>query len=145
MEPNLEMTGNPQRHAEFKFLVDLGAGPALGGDAGFEECRIGGVDMTAARLPPDKATEITLNRGGLDSDQLAGWLGGDRDQTRTVRVTLLSDDRETTIATWRLEHARIIRFVSRLADQTSTDLVVDELMVDELKLTGGPVELEPTE
>jgi hypothetical protein len=122
------MTGKPDGHRDFNFLVDLGGGPAAGGEAGFEACTIGGVDVSADDLPSGEATTITLRRGVVDSDQLAGWLGGDRDHVRTVRVALQSDDRRTTVAAWTLANARINRLAGGgLTDQDSTDLAVDEL------------------
>lgn len=125
------MAGKAQPHADFNFLVDLGGGPQSAGEAGFEACRIGGVDVGGDELPPGDATTITLRRGLVDADQLAGWLGGDRDQVRTVRVALQSEDRTTTVAGWTLPKARITRLVGgRLADQDSSDLAVDELTLD---------------
>ncbi len=121
------MTGKPQPRADFDFVVDLGAG-AGAGEAGFEACTIGLVDVSLDALPSGEATTITLKRGLVDSDQLAGWLGGDRDQVRTVRVGLRSGDRETTVAAWTLTRARINRLVGGgLTGEDSSELAVDEL------------------
>jgi len=142
----------PGPQADCGFLVDLGAGRASGGEAGFQECSIGGVAMTIAgwgggelpatgepslRPPANGVIAVTLERGVVDSDQLSGWLGADRTEVRTVRVALRSADRLTTVATWVFDGARISRFVSRPIAAGGS-----EVEVEELTLACGGVALE---
>src|SRR5919108_2877430 len=105
-------------YVQFNFLVDLGTGSTDGPEAGFQECSNIGMEVTVAEYRNgnekensvrkvtglNKASDVTLKRGVIGSDTLYQWLheirNGRADALRTVRVTLQSEDRQTSVATW---------------------------------------------
>jgi phage tail-like protein len=131
--------------AQFNFLVDLGDGNTGGPDAGFQECSNVGMEVTVAEYRNgndgengvrkitglNKATDVTLKRGVIGSARLYSWLhlirNGDENQRKTVRVHLQSEDHNTTVATWVLKEARIIKYVSGPFNAKGTDVAMEEL------------------
>lgn len=131
--------------AQFNFLVDLGDGNTDGPDAGFQECSNLGMEVTVAEYRNgneaensvrkitglNKATDVTMKRGVIGSGRLYTWLdairNGDESQLKTVRVTLQSEDHSTTVATWVLKRARIIKYVSGPFNAKGTDVAMEEL------------------
>ena len=132
-------------YAQFNFLVDLGTGNTEGPDAGFQECSNIGMEVTVAEYRNgnekengvrkitglNKATDVTLKRGVIGSDMLYRWLdeirNGEENSLRTVRITLLSEDRNTPVQTWSLLRARIIKYVSGPFNAKGTDVAMEEL------------------
>jgi phage tail-like protein len=132
-------------YAQFNFLVDLGDNNTEGADAGFQECSNVGMEVTVAEYRNgneaenavrkitglNKATDVTLKRGVIGSGRLYTWLhairNGDEDQLKTVRITLKSEDHNTTVATWVLKRARIIKYVSGPFNAKGTDVAMEEL------------------
>lgn len=132
-------------YAQFNFLVDLGDGQTSGPDAGFQECSNVGMEVTVAEYRNgndaengvqkitglNKATDVTMKRGIIGSKRLYTWLdairNGDENQRKTVRVTLQSEDRSTTVATWVLKQARIIKYVSGTFNAKGGDIAMEEL------------------
>ena len=132
-------------YAQFNFLVDLGTGDTDSVDAGFQECSNLGMEVTVAEYRPgnakensvmkvtglNKATDVTLKRGVMGSDTLYAWLddirNGDENSLRTVRVHLKSEDHSTTVATWSLLRARIIKYVTGPFNAKGTDVAMEEL------------------
>lgn len=130
---------------QFNFLVDLGSGDTDSVDAGFQECSNLGMEVTVAEYRPgnakenavmkvtglNKATDVTLKRGVMGSDTLYVWLNdirnGNEDALRTVRVHLKSEDHATTVATWSLLRARIIKYVTGPFNAKGTDVAMEEL------------------
>jgi phage tail-like protein len=134
-------------YAQFNFLVDLGTGDTDSVDAGFQECSNLGMEVTVAEYRPgnakensvmkvtglNKATDVTFKRGVMGSDTLYAWLNdirnGNENALRTVRVHLKSEDHSTTVATWSLLRARIIKYVSGPFNAKGTDVAMEELTV----------------
>lgn len=131
-------------YVQFNFLVDLGDGVTEGPDGGFQECSNIGMEVTTAEYRNgndkenhvrkinglNKSTDVTLKRGVIGSLKLYQWLdsirNGKQDQ-RTVKISLLSEDREQTVMTWKLLNARIIKHVSGPMNAKGTDVAMEEL------------------
>jgi phage tail-like protein len=131
--------------AQFNFLVDLGTGNTDGPEAGFQECSNVGMEVAVAEYRNgnerensvrkltllNKATDVTLKRGVIGSDNLYTWLdairNGDANALRTVRIQLMSEDRQTVVQTWSLLRARIIKYVSGPFNAKGTDVAMEEL------------------
>jgi phage tail-like protein len=132
--------------AQFNFLVDLkGDGDTASVDAGFQEMSNVGMEVTVAEYRAgnarengvmkltllNKATDVTLKRGVMGSSTLYDWLNqirnGDENALRTVRVHLMSEDHSTTVATWSLLRARIIKYISGPFNAKGTDVAMEEL------------------
>ena len=133
-------------YSNFNFMVKLGdtggedqiAGgfsdvSGLGNEVKFAEYRNGndaenGVHKVTGL---NKATDVTLKRGVIGSARLYNWLNairnGDENQLQTVRVTLQSEDHLSTVATWVLKRARIIKYVSGPFNAKGTDVAMEEL------------------
>ena len=79
----------------------------------------------------NKATDVTLKRGVIGSDNLYQWLNqirnGDENALRTVRITLMNEDRSAAVQTWNLLRARIIKYVSGPFNAKGTDVAMEEL------------------
>ena len=133
-------------YAQFNFLVDLkGDGDTASVDAGFQEMSNVGMEVTVAEYRAgnakengvmkitllNKATDVTLKRGVVGSANLYDWLNqirnGDETALRTVRVHLMSEDHTTTVATWSLLRARIIKYISGPFNAKGTDVAMEEL------------------
>jgi phage tail-like protein len=131
--------------AQFNFLVDLGTGTTEGVDAGFQEISNVGMEVTVAEYRNgnerensvrkvtglNKATDVTLKRGVVGSDNLYQWLhqirNGDSNALRTVRITLMNEDRTSPVQTWNLLRARIIKYVSGPFNAKGNDVAMEEL------------------
>ena len=131
-------------YVQFNFLVDLGDGVTEGPDGGFQECSNIGMEVTTAEYRNgndkenhvrkinglNKSTDVTLKRGVIGSLKLYQWLdsirNGKQDQP-TVKISLLSEDREQTVMTWKLLNARIIKHVSGPMNAKGTDVAMEEL------------------
>ena len=134
-------------YAQFNFLVDLGTGDTDSVDAGFQECSNLGMEVTVAEYRPgnakensvmkvtglNKATDVTFKRGVMGSDTLYAWLNdirnGNENALRTVRVHLKSEDHSTTVGTWSLLRARIIKYVTGPFNAKGTDVAMEELTI----------------
>lgn len=132
-------------YGQFNFLIDLGSGDTDSVDAGFQECSNLGMEVTVAEYRPgnakensvmkvtglNKSTDVTLKRGVMGSDTLYVWLNdirnGNENALRTVRVHLKSEDHATTVATWSLLRARIIKYVTGPFNAKGTDVAMEEL------------------
>jgi phage tail-like protein len=131
--------------AQFNFLVDLGTGNADGAEAGFQECSNIGMEVTVAEYRNgnekensvrkitglNKATDVTLKRGVVGSDNLYAWLNdirnGDEGALRTVTIQLISEDHQQAVQTWKLLRARIIKYVAGPFNAKGTDVAMEEL------------------
>ena len=132
-------------YVQFNFLVDLGTGTTDGPQAGFQECSNVGMEVTVAEYRNgnerensvrkvtglNKSTDVTLKRGVIGSDNLYQWLhqirNGDENAMRTVRITLMNEDRSTAVQTWSLLRARIIKYVSGPFNAKGNDVAMEEL------------------
>lgn len=132
-------------YAQFNFLVDLGTGNTDGPEAGFQECsEIGlSVDVIEYRNGNEKenavrkltglarVNDVTLRRGIIGSLNLYQWLdqirNGDAAAYRTVLIHLMSEDHATTVQTWKLLRARIVKHSSGPLNAKGTDVAMEEL------------------
>jgi len=132
-------------YVQFNFLVNLGDGVTNTPQAGFQEISGIGMEVTIAEYRPgnyafnnviktaglNKATDVTMKRGVIGSLDLYKWLddvrNGSNNGLRTVTVELKSEDRSTTVQTWRLINARIMKHVSGPLNAKGTDVAMEEL------------------
>ena len=132
-------------YVQFNFLVDLGGGTGTTGpDAGFQECSNLGMEVTVAEYRNgndlensvrkitglNKSTDVTLKRGIIGTKTLYNWLHqireGDQNAFRNVTVQL-QDEAHNVVMTWRLNRARIIKYVSGPFNAKGTDVAMEEL------------------
>jgi phage tail-like protein len=132
-------------YAQFNFLVDLGTGNTDGPEAGFQECsEIGmSVDVIEYRNGNEpennvrkltglaRVNDVTLRRGIIGSLNLYQWLdqirNGDAAGYRTVLIHLMNEDHTSTVQTWKLLRARIIKHGSGPFNAKGTDVAMEEL------------------
>ncbi|MFE2879332.1 phage tail protein [Streptomyces roseus] len=132
-------------YVQFNFQVDLGDGITDSPLAGFQEMSNVGMEVTVAEYrngnDPEnsvrkitglnKTTDVTLKRGVIGALNLYAWLddirNGDQNVRRTVRIHLLSENREQVVLTWTLKQARIIKHVSGPFNAKGTDVAMEEL------------------
>jgi len=131
-------------YGKFNFLVELGAGDTEGPQAAFQECNIS-IEVTVPEFHSrnkkensvrkitglNKSTDVTFKRGVIGSMNLFDWLNdirnGNQAATRDVTIQLQSKDHRAVVQTWKLIHARIIKFVSGPMKAKGTDVAMEEL------------------
>jgi phage tail-like protein len=136
------------------FLVDLGTGETESAQAGFAEVILPEalIEAHEYRAGNERANEprkvigsasygtITLKRGVIGSLDLYEWWNqarnGDTDAYRNVTIHLLSEDRQTTVLTWRLRNAFPVRhtFSELTANACEPAMEVLELAFERLEL-----------
>jgi phage tail-like protein len=136
-------------YMQFNFLVNLGTGadPERDADAGFQEVSNIGMEVTVAEYRNgndkvnnvrkvtglNKATDVTLKRGVIGTLTLYNWLAEIRDGrssgTRNVVVQLQNEDRSAVVLTWKLQGARIIKYVSGPFNAKGNDVAMEELVL----------------
>jgi phage tail-like protein len=134
-------------YTQFNFLVDLGSGTTDGVEAGFQECSAisMSVDVIEYRNGNEKengtrklaglqrVTDVTLKRGIIGSLNLYQWLdqirNGDAAGYRNVVIYLQNEDHTTTVMTWKLVRARIIKHTSGPFNAKGTDVAMEELVL----------------
>jgi len=134
-------------YAQFNFLVDLGDGVTDGPRAGFEEVSgIGtSVDVIEYRngnarensvmkiTGLNKLSDVVLRRGIVGASNLIQWLdqirNGDQAALRTVTISLQSEDHTSTVMTWKLLRARIIKHTSGPLNARGNDVAVEEIVL----------------
>ncbi|WP_028310493.1 phage tail protein [Derxia gummosa] len=132
-------------YVQFNFLVNLGDGVTNTPQAGFQEISGIGMEVTITEYRPgnyafnnviktaglNKATDVTMKRGVIGSLDLYKWLddvrNGVNSGLRNVTIELKSEDRSTTVQTWRLINARISKHVSGPLNAKGTDVAMEEL------------------
>ncbi|MFD9100218.1 phage tail protein [Streptomyces virginiae] len=132
-------------YVQFNFQVDLGDGITDSPLAGFQEMSNVGMEVTVAEYrngnDPEnsvrkitglnKTTDVTMKRGVIGALNLYAWLddirNGNQNARRTVRIHLLSENREQVVLTWTLKQARIIKHVSGPFNAKGTDVAMEEL------------------
>lgn len=132
-------------YVQFNFLVNLGDGVTNTPQAGFQEISGIGMEVSIAEYRPgnyafnnviktaglNKATDVTMKRGVIGSLDLYKWLddvrNGSNNGLRTVTIELKSEDRVTTVQSWRLINARIMKHVSGPMNAKGTDVAMEEL------------------
>ena len=133
-----------QPYGQFNFLVDLGAGNSKGPQAGFQEVSSIGMEATGSdgagknkekgitKLPGiNKAADVILKRGVIDSSSLSQWLddirNGGRKAFRTVTIQVQNEGHSAAVVTWKLQRARIVKIVSGPFNAKGNDVAVEEL------------------
>ena len=134
-------------YVQFNFWVTIsGLSAASDPQAGFQECSNIGTEVTVAEyrngndkfnnvrkiVGMNKATDVTLKRGVIGSLELYNWLNALRDgqqDERTVTVELKSEDRASTVQTWTLYRAKIIKIVNGPFNAKGTDVLMEELTI----------------
>lgn len=132
-------------YVQFNFHVNLGDGVTNTPQAGFQEISGIGMEVTITEYRPgnyafnnviktaglNKATDVTMKRGVIGALDLYRWLddvrNGSNNGLRTVTIDLKSEDRSTTVQTWRLVNARIMKHVSGPFNAKGTDVALEEL------------------
>lgn len=134
-------------YVQFNFLVDLGDGTTDGPQAGFQEVSGIGMEVTVAEYRNgnekensvrkitglNKSTDVTMKRGVIGSLNLYQWLdqirNGDQNALRTVVIHLQSEDHSSSVQTWKLLRARIIKHTSGPMNAKGTDVAMEELVL----------------
>lgn len=132
-------------YVQFNFHVNLGDGVTNTPQAGFQEISGIGMEVTITEYRPgnyafnnviktaglNKATDVTMKRGVIGSLDLYKWLddvrNGASNGLRTVTIELKNEDRSSTVQTWRLINARIMKHVSGPLNAKGTDVAMEEL------------------
>jgi phage tail-like protein len=130
---------------QFNFLVDLGSGTD-GPDAAFTDISGLGTEfaVTEYRAGNDKdnnvrkytglnkAADVTLKRGIVGYDSLYKWVEqvrtGQDGAVRTVTISLQNEAHDV-VMTWKLEKARIIKYVSGPFNAKGSDVAMEELVL----------------
>jgi len=131
---------------QFNFLVDLGTGNTDGPEAGFQEVSGIGMEVTVTEYRNGNEREnqvrkitglakhpnVSLKRGVIGSLSLYSWLdqirNGDQNAVRTVTIQLQSED-HTSVQTWKLLRARIVKHTSGPLNAKGTDVAMEELVL----------------
>jgi phage tail-like protein len=132
-------------YGQFNFLVDLGTGETDGPEAGFQECSAIAMQIAVAeyRNGNDKenstrkltglagVADVTLRRGIIGSLGLYSWLDqirrGDQHAVRNVTIQLVSEDHTSTVVTWKLLRARIVKYTAGPLNARGGDVAIEEL------------------
>jgi len=139
-------------YSQFNFLVTIGDGQPDRAQAGFQEISGLGMEINVAEYragntndnTPIKITgtykvpDITLKRGLMGYLDLYQWLDGIRngrqDDLRTVKIDLLSEDRNSVAMSWKLMKARPIKYTGPAFNGKGTDVAVEELVLASQRL-----------
>lgn len=132
-------------YSQFNFLVRLGTDNAAGPQAGFQEISGIGMEVKGSDYPThrgrkknvskitglNKATDVTLKRGIIDSADFQQWLddikSGNQNARRTITISMQNEDHTGVVQTWKLIRARIIKHVSGPLNAKGTDIAMEEL------------------
>jgi phage tail-like protein len=147
--------GRDRPYAQFNFLVDVGGG-VNGPDAGFQEVSGIGVEVAVAEYRNGndqenhvrkvtglyKSQDLTLKRGIIGTTTLYTWVDAIRrgqSDLRKVTIQLQSEDHSSTVMTWTLDNARIIKYTCGPFNAKGTDVAMEEMVVafERLDLTAG--------
>ncbi len=132
-------------YVQFNFLVDLGDGTTDGVQAGFQEVSGMGMDVAVIEYRNGnerensvrkltgltKTSDVTLKRGVIGSLNLYQWIdqvrNGDEAAYRNVIIHMQNEDHTSTVISWRLIRARIIKHTSGPLNAKGTDVAMEEL------------------
>ncbi len=131
-------------YGRFNFLVDLGSGSTEGPEAGFQECSAISSEVAVVEYRngndkennprkltgPARVQDVTLRRGIIGSRALFEWFDQVRNgeqATRTVTITLLSEDHTEQVLTWRLLRARIVKYAGGPLNAKGGDVAMEEI------------------
>ncbi len=143
-------------YLQFNFLVSLGLGGSPDDPrAGFQECSVIGTEVTVVEwrhgnakdnnvrklTALNKAADVTLKRGIMGVLDLYQWLNDIREGTNTnervknITIQLRAEDHATTVMTWRLQGARIIKCNYGPFNAKGTDAAMEEVVIAYERLT----------
>ena len=140
-------TRRERPYSQFNYLVNLGASDPASVEAGFQEVTGLGIEITVAEYRNGneatnatrkitagyKATDVTLKRGLIGTDDLYTWVNqvrsGAQDALRNVRIQLRSEDRQTIAVTWTLRNARPTKYTGPSLNAKGTDVAIEELVL----------------
>jgi len=132
----------------FNFLVDLGTGSTDGPQAGFAEVSSIGMDVAVAEYRNgnskensvmkitglNKATDVTLKRGIVDSKSLFDWIkdtrtNGPGGKKKSVTITL-HDEAQAKVQSWVLANVIPMKYTGpTLAAKGGGDVAMEELVL----------------
>ncbi len=132
----------------FNFLVELESGQGTEVQAGFSEVsglnaevavaeyRAGNSKVNYVNKFPGihKAGDVTLKRGVIGAQNLYDWLelcrnGKTRDVKRNITIKLQSEDRESSVVTWKLVGAMPIKWTGPTLAAKGGDVAIEELVL----------------
>jgi len=134
-------------YSQFNYLVDLGDGDTDSVRAGFQEVTGLGMEITVAEYRNGnekentarkitgtfKVPDVTLKRGVIGAEDLYDWLNevrrGSQEALRSVKISLLSEDRSQVAVTWLLNNARPTKYTGPSLNGKGTDVAVEELVL----------------
>lgn len=132
--------------SQFNFLVEWDNIKGETRDAGFQEVSGLGLEINVTEYRAGnaktneaikvtttaKASDATFKRGVIGAHDLYEWINavrdGHQDQLKTVKVTLLSENREPVMR-WKLLGARPIKHTAPSFNGKGTDLAIEELVM----------------
>lgn len=133
-------------YSQFNFLVEWDNMEGDTAQAGFQEVSGLGMEITVAEYrsgnaktnEPIKVTgtvktpDVTLKRGIIGTLDLYTWLNevrdGNQDQLKTVKITMLSENREQVL-NWTLTGARPMKYTGPSFNGKGTDVAIEELVL----------------
>lgn len=133
-------------YSQFNFLVQWDGLDENSVEAGFQEVSGLGMEITVAEYragnrktnEPIKITgtvktpDVTLKRGVIGALDLYDWLNavrdGDQDQLKTVKISMLSENREQVVS-WILTAARPMKYTGPSFNGKGTDIAIEELVL----------------
>ena len=136
-------------YSAFNFLVEIEPGQGQEVQAGFSdvsglnaevtvaEYRAGNYKVNHVHKFPGihKAGDVTLKRGVIGSQNLYDWLekcrnGNIKDAKRNIVIKLQSEDRESTVVSWKLMSAMPIKWTGpTLTAKGGGDVAIEELVL----------------
>lgn len=133
-------------YAQFNFWVNLGGAGAdpQSPDAGFQEISALGMEVGVAEYRYGnhklnntlkvtglgKSADVTLKRGVMGSATVYQWFDNIRNgqnETRTVRIELRNEENSSSVQTWVLQGARVIKFTTGPLNAKSNEIAMEEL------------------
>ena len=134
-------------YSAFNFLVELEPGQGQELQAGFSEVsglnaevtvaeyRAGNSKVNYVNKQPGthKSGDVTLKRGVIGAQNLYDWLEKCRNGSnakRNIVINLLSEDRESTVVSWKLISAMPIKWTGpTLTAKGGGDVAIEELVL----------------
>lgn len=136
-------------YSAFNYLVELESGQGETIEGGFSEVSGLNAEVTVAEyragnakvnyvskvLGLSKTGDVTLKRGVIGVQNLYDWLdkvrtGKVAEAKRDVGIKLRSEDRQSTVVTWKLRQAMPIKWTGpTLTAKGGTDVAMEELVL----------------
>lgn len=142
------MAANQNRsYSQFNFRLVISSG-TNSIQAGFQEVSGMGMEITVAeyrsgslktyanlKVPGTfKVPGVSLKRGIIGAEEFYEWIGqvegGSQEEAlRSFEIHLLSEDQETSVMTWILSNARIIKYTGLALNVKGPDVSIEELVL----------------